>query len=251
MSAVDVSKNLFEVLDQPSHHAYLVLGDTSNNFDSIRLFFRKKISAGKILSADVSTQAYENLSIDEARSIVETQNTMPIGEKRFMLISLDSIQHEAQNSLLKIFEEATHTVFIICARHSSLFLPTLLSRFYSIEAGDGRGNETSNVNQFSATDFLSQNISNRLKLLEPIIKEKDKTLTENFLNDLETALYKVVTNSKAISSSPEKMEIATAVFEDIFSSRRFLRSRSASVKMILEHLAGTVPRMDIKIRTQS
>jgi hypothetical protein len=227
--------DLTHILDNPEHHAYLIIGNAAEHFDAFRLALRKKIAKGGLLAADVSTRAYESLNIDDAREIKEVQNTMPIGERRFVLISLESIQHEAQNSLLKLFEESVHSVFIICARHPSIFLPTLLSRFYILESG---GNSVAKTDVVSMSDFLAGSVSDRLAQLEPIIKEKDKAQAEHFLNDLEVALHKSFVDSG-------RAQGFAGLFENIFSARRFLRSRSPSVKMILENLAGIVPRIKL------
>lgn len=236
MSKTDILK----ILDNPTHHAYLVIGDTEKHFEALRLALRRKISNGEIHAADVSTRIYESLNIEDARAIKEVQNTMPIGERRFVLISIETIQQESQNSLLKLFEESVRSVFIVCARHQGIFLPTLLSRFYVLE-NFGRWEEATadqKAQHISVSDFLSSTISRRLTLLEPVIKEKDKILAEDFLNNLELTLHKVFVASK-------RSENFTPLFENIFASRRFLQGRSPSVKMILENISGIVPRIKV------
>jgi len=231
---------ILKTLDNPNHHAYLVIGNVENNFEAFRLAFRKKILKNEIEAADVSIRSYQSLSIDDARAIKDAQSTLPIGERRFVLISIESIQHEAQNSLLKLFEESVRSVFIICARHSSIFLPTLLSRFYILESPHKVEEKTTSQKTatISVNDFLPNTISGRVVLLEPIIKEKDKILAENFLNDLESTLHKNFFVSKQEYGLTVNL---TGVFEAIFASRRFLRGRSPSVKMILENICGIVP----------
>ncbi len=221
-----------DFLGAPRHHAYLVVGDAEQGYEALRLLIRKKIVAGEIDASDVWSRAYANVSIDDAREIKEVQNTRPIGKRRIVVLSLFSIQNEAQNSLLKLFEEpSSDTVFFICAGNTSIFLPTVLSRFYIVESNlESSGSEAGLL-----TKFFAGSVSERVALLEPIIKEKDKAEAERFLDSIEATLYK---NKKAIDSN-------SRVFEDIFSARRFLRGRSPSVKMILEHLCGIVPSIQV------
>ena len=256
-------RNLFE---NSSHHAFLIIGDHNAHYNELRLFLREKVSVGKLELADIWSRSYEAIGIDDAREIKEIQNTRPNGERRVVLLSFLSIQSEAQNSLLKLFEEPmSGTIFIVCARSPEIFLPTLLSRFYVIEprkrqtapefadsapidsAPIDSGSQTSASPIPSMPKFLSGTIQERLALLEPIIKEKDKNLAEGFLNALELVLYDGKVNATkgeiplADGSGSALADIDASIFEDIFSARRFLRGRSPSVKMILEHFCGVVP----------
>lgn len=229
---------LVSFLDTPTHHAYLIVGNPSSHFEKSRLYMREKVSEGTFHAADAWSRAYEAISIDDAREIKEIQNTMPVGERRVVLISVETIQHEAQNSLLKLFEEpSVHTVFFIFARTSEIFLPTVLSRFniVTLTSADASSNtgEKKDTKIVDIRKFLSSTIAERVEMLEPIIEDKNKNQAEQFLNSLEAALV----SGKTFKTTP----VAPAIFEDIFSARRFLRSRSPSVKMILEHLSGAVP----------
>lgn len=236
-----------ELLDNPSHHAFLVLGDRTRNYEELSLLARSGAMADKLLSVDIWSRAYESVGIDDAREIKEIQNTKPIGAVRMVLISFLSMQGEAQNSLLKLFEEpSSQTIFIICAESSEIFLPTLLSRFYIIDSRGGRmfsapvsvsgpnlASRPSLNSPFSVAKFLSGTVQERLNLIEPLVKDKDKTRTGNFLNDLELTLH------QSMNSSTNKD--MTAIFEAILSARRFLRSRSPSIKMILDNLCVIAP----------
>lgn len=226
-----LANTLISFLDTPTHHAYLIVGDPSSHFEKSRLHIREKVLSGNLHAADAWSRAYEAISIDDAREIKEIQNTMPMGERRVVLISLETIQHEAQNSLLKLFEEpSVHTVFFIFARTTEIFLPTVLSRFNIVSFAGADLKEKKGID---IRKFLSSTVARRMELLEPIITDKDKSQAEYFLNSLEVALV----SGKIFKTTP----VAPAIFEDIFSARCFLRSRSPSVKMILEHLSGTIP----------
>ncbi len=224
------------LLENPTHHSHLVVGPTEKYYEKFRHMLRKKISEGDLDANDVWSRNFETLNIDDARAIKEVQNTRPTGPRRVMLVSLQAIQSEAQNSLLKLFEEpSSDTIFIVCAETQSIFLPTVLSRFNIIDAAraDERYVDTDNL----ALRFLAASFKDRLDMLEPIIKEKERFVAINFLNNLEEVLYK----KKSESSQSGAQSIDPAIFEDIFSARHFLRSRSPSIKMILEHLASVIP----------
>lgn len=220
MSKSDIA----HLLDNPGHHAYLIVGNIEVNYEGLRLAVRERVLKQNFEPADIWSRTFENLNIDDGREIKEVHNTRPIGKRRVVLFSLQTIQNEAQNSLLKLFEDPqSDTVFFVCVPNTEIFLPTVLSRFSIIQANHGEADEQTTLVQ----KFLSGTIKQRFDLIEPIVKEKDKVLAEKFLNSLETVLH--------------GKSVVPTVFEDIFSARRFLRSRAPSIKMILENLCGIVP----------
>ncbi len=225
---------LVELFHSRSHHAFLVLGDREKNYETLRLLVRKKVIDAEIESADVWSRQFETLSIDDARELKETQNTKPNGDRRIVLVSIQTIQHEAQNSLLKLFEEpASSTTFFVCIENSEILLPTLLSRFHIANFSDNLADDYVGKGKKGGaeiSEFLSATIAERMKMIEPIVKEKDRAAAERFLNNLEFELFKIKNTAKNAN-----------IFEEIFSARRFLRSRSSSVKMILEHICGIIP----------
>lgn len=219
-----------ETIISLDHHARLVVGDRRQHYESIKLRLQALIEAGRVSQPDVWYREYETVSIDDARNLKEIQSTKPIGDKRYVLFSLNSIQTEAQNSLLKLFEEPnSNTVFIVCVSHTEIFLPTLLSRFqiWRFEAA-GQSREVESL----IRNFVSIGPADRLKLLEVAIKDKNRAWTEDFLNSLEVFLARIIKENKPIDVD---------IFTSIFSARRYLRSRSPSVKMILENICCTLP----------
>jgi DNA polymerase III delta prime subunit len=223
MSKLDFSK----ILDRPTHHAYLVVGSIEENYEMLRLRIREHVTKKKIEASDVWSRKFENLNIDDAREIKEVQNTKPIGERRVVLFSLQTIQSEAQNSLLKLFEDPlSETISFVCATNIEMFLPTVLSRFNIVHTHRPESDEQDKT----ISKFLSGSIKTRLEIVESMVKEKDKVQAEKFLNALEQTLHE-----KSIQKTN------TQVFEDIFAARRYLRSRAPSLKMILENLCGIVP----------
>lgn len=211
-----------------NHHACLVVGDRRQNFESLRHGLKQGFSSKKRADSDLWSREYEVVGIDDARSLKELQNTRPIGDLRVVLLSLGSIQTEAQNSLLKLFEEpSSETRFLVCISDTSIFLPTLLSRFHIIKTFNP---DSETDSQKTAKEFLVSAPGERLKQIESMIKDKDKQGTETFLNSLEKEM------------GLQNKKLYMNFFESIFSARRFLRSRSPSIKMILENLCLTLPQ---------
>src|ERR1035437_946670 len=105
--------NLSQSLGNLSHHAYGIVSAESVRLEIISFLEREHgiVARG---NPDLFVQKYEVLTIDDARGLKEAHATRPFssrdikdgkGGRKFFILEIDSITHEAQNALLKIFEE--------------------------------------------------------------------------------------------------------------------------------------------------
>jgi DNA polymerase III gamma/tau subunit len=80
-------------------------------------------------------ESYETFGVDEGRELKEAQLSKSFGGgKKIFVISFETITVEAQNSLLKVFEEPTpDTHFFLISRTGSRLLPTLRSRIVFLQ----------------------------------------------------------------------------------------------------------------------
>ncbi|MBI2046482.1 MAG: hypothetical protein HYT28_03635 [Parcubacteria group bacterium] len=176
-------------------------------------------------------ETYNTFGIDEARATRghQSKNASTNTAKKIFILSATIITHEAQNALLKIFEEPTRdTHFFLIIPDIEMLLPTLCSRLVTI-AYDKTRAEIS-----LAKDFLAGDTPKRFKLLKDIIEDKNRMAAMELLDGLETLLHSSAhrTNSMA--------EYAF-IFSEIAKCREHLRSRAPSLKLILEHIALILP----------
>ncbi|TAL49114.1 hypothetical protein EPN83_02420 [Patescibacteria group bacterium] len=173
---------------------------------------------------DLWVSEHETFGIDDGRILKEIQYLKPAaGERKFFVISFDFITSEAQNALLKVFEEPVgKTHFFLIIPTEEILLPTLRSRLSVIDMREAREFE-------DLGKFLTSSPAERLSYIQRIIEEKDKTRAIAFLGSLERYLHKDA-NTKLL------VEYA-GVFEEIIRARSYLRDRSPSVKMLLDHIA--------------
>jgi DNA polymerase-3 subunit delta' len=216
------------------HHAYLLIGEKDLVLESLINFLEKDLSAVTRGNPDFIQSQYDTFGIDEARALKSATAMRAIDKMKFAVLSLNSITSEAQNSLLKIFEEPVgSTVFFVIAPTLEIFIPTLLSRFFVVSSGRS-GDTKENL----AKKFLKSPPAERISLLEDLIEKKDKTEAIHFLNSLEKSLADKLHEKQA--SKEITKEIATAC-EEIIKYKGFLYSRSPSIKMLLEHISCTIP----------
>jgi hypothetical protein len=210
------------------HHAYAISGNKESILSGIVSFIEKKLKINTRGNPDVLVLDYETLGIDEGRELKEYSRHTPLGEKKLFVISFSTITLEAQNSLLKLFEEPTpQTHFFLILPKKELLLPTLRSRVFLIE------NIDESKSEIDVKDFLSGTAGERQTMLKRLFEDKDKLATEKFLNNLETFLYNSQTKEKSYSFA----------LEEIIKMRGYLASRASSVKMILDHLSAITPQV--------
>lgn len=205
------------------HHAYAIEGEKKSILSELYYFFENELKIQTKANPDFYFNEFENFSIDNGRELKDYAFRKSVdGNIRIFVIVISSITTEAQNALLKLFEEPTKGIhFFIITQSSKIFLPTLRSRFNIISQGQSLGNATENI---LVDKFLKAVKSERIKLFDNIIKEKNKEEALNFLNNLEAVLYKNKTKD-------------TEIFEILQKSRSYLRGRAPSIKMILENIS--------------
>ncbi len=188
---------------------------------------------------DYREMIFETFTIDDARSLSERAQNIPIAKngKKIFVISLKNITLEAQNALLKLFEEPPkQTHFILISPNISFFLPTLISRFEIKEISQDR-NEKNTI----AKEFLKMSLKEKLDFVDEIaesIKDEKKTKSEaiDFVSGLEIEIQKILLNKKNNS------EIIFFV-EELLSAKKTLYGRSPSIKLLLEYLSLVAPKI--------
>ncbi len=222
------------------HHAYVLEGQHDIIFKNLRDFLQKDFNFNTHGNPDFWHATYDSFGIEDGRQLKDMQEKMAFGTdgKKVFVISLNFITLEAQNSLLKVFEEPTAgTHFFIIVPSAEIFLPTIRSRVEIIcreDRGDGaQGIGDNKANAELVKSFLKTTPAKRFELFKKIIEEKEKQKAIDFLNGLESELY--VVWGKNLDK--QKSEI----FTQIMKCRIFLGDRSPSVKMILENIALIVP----------
>ena len=218
--------NMFKELSNNLYHAYFIEGEKTAVLPELYKFFEKQLGFATRGNPDFWSGEYDALGIDEGRWLKESQLKKACGERKVFVISVNSITREAQNSLLKVFEEPTpNTHFFIISNSAEFLLPTLKSRLIILS----RQKQDADESVFE--NFLSKKFNDRIKFLAGIIEDKSKSGAISFLNSLEFALKSKLEINKNNSH----------IFEEIIKCRNYLGDRSPSVKLILEHISLLVP----------
>ena len=214
------------------HHAYLIEG-REDAVAAVRLFILEKL--GIVLSAntDLFDAAYETFGIDEAREIKEMSSRKPIGERKAILLRVHIFTREAQNALLKIFEDPTpDTHFFVVTPYPRALLPTLLSRMETLAFTSG-GVADRTEEDALARRVRAGNIRERLFITEEMLDAEDKMKTIRFLEAFTEML------SKELRDGDTK-ELHDA-FLAATRAASYARDRGASLKTLLEYAVLSLP----------
>jgi len=216
------------------HHAYLIPGNSDEVVPVLKDALASGLGVATGGNPDFWVGEFETFGIDDSRAVKAMQSRKAFaGGKKVFIVTAHFFTREAQNSLLKVFEEPTeHTHFFIITPNTESLLPTLKSRLFTLSVQE----ETDGVSPKGsvAEAFLQSGKAKRMELVSDIIESKDKNRAIMFLNELESALYR----AKGAGASVDMG--ARQTFAEIAAYRSYLNDRSPSVKMILEHLALTV-----------
>mgnify|MGYP001142530002 CR=1 FL=1 len=217
------------------HHAYLIEGVEASVLGELHVFIEQTLRIPVVGNPDVWHGNFEKFGIYESKKIREMQaNKAMSGKYRIFVVSATFMTQEAQNALLKVFEEPTPgTHFFIITPRADALLPTLRSRLFVVSR-DMRVVESGNTEEeFLAEKFLQASITERLSLVKPIIEEKDKSAFMHLINMLEEHIAHMSTGEKRAFVS---------VLDDLVFMRGHLYGNAPSIKMMAEHLSITTPR---------
>ena len=171
---------------------------------------------------DVHHIVVDQFGIDTARALQRRAYERPFQEtEQVFVIATQGITSEAQNALLKLFEEPPQTTrFILIVPRITILLPTLRSRFSASSTAGFVPLET------TAAAFVAMPYQERLEVVANKAKEKD-------IGWMDELVYGLAAHQSVRANHTAQKALAMV--------ERYLHLRGASRKQLLEHLALTIP----------
>lgn len=188
---------------------------------------------------DVSVLSFATVSVDDTRDILSIASQTGLSGSRALVIACERIFHEAQNALLKLFEEPPEglTLFLIVPTRS-LLLPTLLSRVSSI--GETR---THFPVSDMATTFISAKKDEREKMVAKLLTQL-KSDSEDTKQQARTDAVALLGGTIVLVHTAwekNKSDELRKLLSELVELHPLLRQRSAPYKLIFEHLLLVTP----------
>ena len=199
------------------HHANLLIGAPEETESYLRLLCND-LGIKLANNPDFFAFRTETFGINEARELKLLSARKAVTPKKIFFIASTRLTLEAQNALLKTFEDPfPDTYFFLATREEGLIVPTLRSRMQTVRARYG-GNASVSV---EAEKFLSLPIKDRLLFAKSFVDE-ERNLSV-FLDDLLCLLKKQSETRKSL--------------ERIYNIRRAIGNSISMPRLVIEHLS--------------
>ncbi len=217
-----------------SHHAYLLEGDTEKISELLKEYLHDKEGIQIHGNPDFFELTKDTLTIDDARNIAQAQMRKTLkGNRQIFLIGVNEITREAQNALLKVFEEPTSdTFFFLILPHKDILLTTLRSRTQIISVPKD-SNEKESQKEINPQTFIDSSIAKRLQMIKRLIDEKNKKDVSQFVDSLEKHLYKL------LSQNSHNVPVIQSL-QKIQYIKGYSDNKGASIKLILEYISVSI-----------
>lgn len=220
-----------DILARPNiHHAYIIESIEEQALELLARLIESKRKIKRLANPDFVVLSHDTFGIDESHALIALQSKTSESGTRYILVSAGKITPEAQNALLKVFEEPNlGTHFFIILPTLNNILPTLRSRVHTHSFGKGH--------TVDATKFMSLTIPERISWLEDVLvhPEDDRERTQkqaivlDILAGLEFLVQNLETNKKVMA------------VEALIEARRYINDPAVSYKLILTNLALNLP----------
>ena len=197
------------------HNVILISSEVGQAAEYIRSLYEH--DKGVLSGPDFVEMKKSRFSISDARDLERVLMSSGFARGLVVAIYAQSIGQEAQNALLKLFEDLPQktTVFFVVPNMSTL-LSTLTSRMQAVHLPNRHSDRIAKM-------FLSKSVPERLKFLQQLQKKEDFPQQANELADSLTEHFRAQKEFRKLSS--------------VLTLRRYVNSSVGPVKPSLEELA--------------
>ncbi|MDP2665046.1 MAG: hypothetical protein Q8P23_00115 [bacterium] len=235
------------------HHAFVIEAEAEKGIEVAQAWVEKELKMKIESNPDIVVMRYGLLSVEDARRVSELAAGAPFaGEHKVVIIAASRAYHEAQNALLKLFEEPPKGTYLFLIMPSlGGLLPTLRSRVQVLKSQiSNLKSQTSTKHEINpAEEFLKASKEKRSAMIKKLTSGKDeeerRELREEaiaIVNGIEEIAYKRRGDTLQQGVTSPFPRGVTSLLNDIAILRTHLYDRSAPVRMILEHLSLVIPK---------
>jgi DNA polymerase III delta prime subunit len=246
-----------------THHAYVVGGGAEEGIARALAFIEQELGLAPDGNPDVVVRRYGLFSVEDARDLGYLARLASArGGAKAIIVSATRLFHEAQNALLKLFEEPPEDTYLFLVVPSEgMLLPTMRSRVMVLESTKS---EARNPKQKGSTkeekgiaeEFLAADGAARGKLVAKLLdraksdkdEEKQKAradalaLAEGLARAAHAKWVEQQESRKAGEKESKTEADLRAFLADLDAFIPVLHERSAPLKPVFEHLLIILPR---------
>lgn len=239
----------YGMLMRMAHHAYFIPGESEQGIERALTHAETELGLVRDNNPDLIVLRHGLFSVDDARKLSDLANRAAMnGEQKAIVVSALRLFHEAQNAMLKIFEEppAGTTLFLVVPSEGML-LPTLRSRLLPLPSST-IAEEDIEKNSPEVQAFLKGNSTEREKQVTKLLdraksdKDEEKQAARNEAVQLVEGLIEAAYAKREVSKDIVEQEELMAFLSDLDTFLPILHERSAPMKLIFEHILLVIPK---------
>jgi hypothetical protein len=227
-------------------HAYVIEGNAEDVVLLAREFAAQSLSITKGNSPDIQVYTFGHFSVEDARRVIDAAAQSAIGDSRLIVLHATRFFHEAQNALLKVFEEPPEGVVIILGVPTAgILLPTLRSRLTALPGG--RSAPLSDPASLAA-GFLAMGKQEREKYAAKLVertrsdKQETKDQARAEAQELMAGLTALAYSRLHETASDRDRDELRQFAEDLSAFAPIMHERATPLKLIFEHLLLVIPK---------
>lgn len=222
-----------------AHHAYFFAGDTEKGIEKALAYGKEELGLVAINNPNVVVFRYGLFSVDDARRVIRMAGQASMGgDQKLIIVAVERIFHEAQNALLKLFEEPPiGTTLVLVVPSAGILLATLRSRLVAL------GKQKIQVSE-EATAFLAAEAGEREKVIAKLLDrtKSDKDEEKQAARGEALRLVEGLAGAAYLSWQKKGSEDTKLFMHDLERFIPILHERSAPLKLIFEHILLTTPQ---------
>lgn len=222
-------------------HAFFYSGEREAGISAALAYAKKELKLPAEHNPDVVAFRYGLFSVDDARRVIRLADQAAVGENgKLIVIAAERLFHEAQNALLKLFEEPPPgtTLVLVVPSAGGVLLPTLRSRLLPLAEGDVRISE-------EARAFIRASPPERGKLVAKLLDraKSDKDEEKQAARGEALRLLEGLAQASYEAWKEKGTDDLRAYLADLDAFIPILHERSAPLKLIFEHVLLTTPAL--------
>lgn len=221
-------------------HAFFHAGDREAGIAAARAYARAELGLSGDNNPDIVVFRYGLFSVDDARKVIRLADQRAVtGDAKLIVIAAERLFHEAQNALLKLFEEPPPgTTLALVIPSAGVLLPTLRSRLLPLE---GEWKDVSD----EARAFLHASAAEREKMIAKLLDraKSDKDEEKQAARGEALRLAEGLAAASYAAWQEKGSDDIRLFMGDLDRFIPILHERSAPLKLIFEHILLTTPKL--------
>jgi hypothetical protein len=220
---------------------FVIESPQEEGIESALRYAERELSMTTQGNPDLILLRYSVCSVDHARKVVAYASQSGLSGQKLIILATERLFHEAQNALLKVFEEPPEgTTLILVVPSVGMLLPTLRSRLTSLAGTEQRSGESSLGNT-----FIKASTEERTKMVKKLLdrsksdKDSEKQQSRVEAQQLVAGITQAVHSAWRQKPSPD----LSILLEELETLGPLLYQPAAPLKLIFEHLLLVVPKL--------